>query len=102
MNALAILLRLFLIDVNRVSLSDAEVRKDVLEHLVGGDFAEDVGEVVDGLAGVLRYQIGGGVVGQTAAGAGYAVQCPVDCFVMPYVGDYNLVSAGAEFRCGIY
>ena len=35
-------------------LSDAEIPKDVAEDFVGGDFADDGAEVVDGFADVLR------------------------------------------------
>ena len=35
------------------SFADAEMLKDILEDGVGGDFAYDVGEVVDGFAEVL-------------------------------------------------
>ena len=44
--------------------SDAEMLKDILEDGVGGDFAYDVGEVVDGFAEVLRDEVAGEVGGE--------------------------------------
>ena len=38
-------------------LADAEVLKYVLEDGVGGDFADDVGEVIDGFAEVLGDEV---------------------------------------------
>lgn len=68
------------------------MRKDVLEHLVGGDFAEDVGEVVDAFAGVLAEEVGGGVVGKALADAGDAVQCAVDGLEVSHIGQYDIVA----------
>lgn len=42
-----------------VSLADAEPLKDIPEDFVGGDFAEDGGEVVEGLAEVFGEEVGG-------------------------------------------
>ena len=44
---------------SRQSLPDAEPLKDIPEDLVGGDFAEDGGEVVEGLAEVFGEEVGG-------------------------------------------
>ncbi len=41
------------------SLTDAKPLKDIPEDLVGGDFAEDGGEVVKGLAEVFGEEVGG-------------------------------------------
>ena len=43
----------------QVSFSDAEMFEDVLEDGIGGDFAYDVGEVVDSFAEVLGYEVAG-------------------------------------------
>lgn len=42
-----------------VSLPDAEPLKDIPKDFVGGDFAEDGGEVVEGLAEVFGEEVGG-------------------------------------------
>ena len=39
--------------------ADAEMLEDILEDGVGGDFAYDVGEVVDGFAEVLGDEVAG-------------------------------------------
>ena len=41
------------------SFSDAEIRKNVPQDFVGGDFADDGAEVVDGFADVLGGEVGG-------------------------------------------
>lgn len=40
-------------------LSDAKMRENVTQDLVGGDFADDGAEVVEGLAEVFREEVGG-------------------------------------------
>lgn len=42
-----------------VLFADAEPLKDIPEDFVGGDFAEDGGEVVEGLAEVFGEEVGG-------------------------------------------
>ena len=73
------------IDVNRVSLSDAEIAEDVSEDFVGGDFAYDGAEVVEGFANVLGNEVGrGGAVKRFAD----TVKCGVsgfECFEVAYV-----------------
>lgn len=44
---------------NATSLSDAEMFEDVLEDGIGGDFAYDIGEVVDSFAEVLGDELVG-------------------------------------------
>ena len=44
---------------SRQSFPDAEPLKDIPEDFVGGDFAEDGGEVVEGLAEVFGEEVGG-------------------------------------------
>lgn len=41
-----------------VSLADAKIPKNVTQDFVGGDFAEDGAEGVEGLADVLGYKVG--------------------------------------------
>ena len=43
---------------SRQSLPDTEPLKDIPEDFVGGDFAEDGGEVVEGLAEVFGEEVG--------------------------------------------
>ena len=43
----------------RLSLPDAEPLKDIPKDFVGGDFTEDGGEVVEGLAEVFGEEVGG-------------------------------------------
>ena len=47
--------------------TDAEIPKDIAQDFVGGDFADDGAEVVDGFADVL-----GGEVGREAGGEAFA------------------------------
>ena len=42
---------------SRQSFSDAKIPKYVAEGFVGGDFADDFAEVVEGFAEVLGYQV---------------------------------------------
>ena len=44
---------------SRQSLPDTEPLKDIPQDFVGGDFAEDGGEVVEGLAEVFGEKVGG-------------------------------------------
>lgn len=44
---------------NRISFSDAEAGEDGCEDFRGGDGAGDGGEVVEGFAEVLGYEVGG-------------------------------------------
>ena len=70
---------------------DAEMLKDILEDGVGGDFAYDVGEVVDTLAEVLGNEVAGEVGGEAIlhavdSGEGLAEGCEVarvgdDCVI---------------------
>ena len=66
--------------------------KDILEDGVGGDFAYDVGEVVDGFAEVLRDKVAGEVGGEAIlhavdGGEGLAEGCEV-----ARVGDDGVIS----------
>ena len=42
-----------------MSLSHAKPRENISEDFVGGDFSEDGGEVVEGLAKVFGDEVGG-------------------------------------------
>ena len=66
--------------------------EDVLKDRVGGDFAYDVGEVVDGFSEVLRDEVAGEVGGETVlhavdGGEGLAEGCEV-----ARVGDDGVIS----------
>lgn len=50
---------LFAINNNSKLLSDTKVLEDVGEDLVGGDFADNVGEVVDAFTDVLAEEVAG-------------------------------------------
>ena len=72
--------------------SDAEILKYVLEDGVGGDFADDVGEVMDGFAEVLGNEVAGEVGGEAVLYAvngseGLAEGCEV-----ARVGDDGVIS----------
>ena len=69
-----------------------------MEHLVGGDFAEDVGEVVDAFAGVLAEEVGRGAVGEALADAGDAIEGVGDGLEVAGVGDGHFVAAEVEVR----
>ena len=45
--------------VYAVLFSDTEPRENIPEDFVGGDFSEDGGEVVEGLAKVFGDEVGG-------------------------------------------
>ena len=55
------------------SLSDAKVGEYGIKYLGGGDFAEDVGKMVEAFAQVLGYEVGGEARGE-------AVDDTRDCF----------------------
>ena len=66
--------------------------EDIFEDGVGGDFAYDVGEVVDGFAEVLGNEVAGEVGGETIlhavdGGEGLAEGCEVS-----RVGDDGVIS----------
>lgn len=44
--------------LSKPSFSDAKIPKNVTQDFVGGDFAEDGAEGVEGLADVLGYKVG--------------------------------------------
>lgn len=44
--------------VSKPSLSDAEIRKDGFQDVVGGDFARDRAEMVHDLANVFAQKVG--------------------------------------------
>lgn len=46
-------------ETNSASLADAKLAEDGMEHLGGGDFAHDVGKVVEALAKVFAHQVAG-------------------------------------------
>ena len=46
-------------DVDIGLFSDTEPRENISEDFVGGDFSEDGGEVVEGLAKVFGDEVGG-------------------------------------------
>ena len=54
---------------NHGLLSDAKIRKNIPQHLVGGDFAYYGAEVVDGFADVLGCQVGRQAGGQAVTDA---------------------------------
>ena len=73
-------------------LTDAEMLEYVLKDGVGGDFAYDVGEVVDGFAEVLGNEVAGELEVEAFlyamdSGEGLAEGCEV-----ARVGDYGIIS----------
>ena len=50
-------------------LSDAEIPEDIPKDFVGGDFADDGAEVVDGFADVLGSEVGREAGGESVADA---------------------------------
>lgn len=81
-----------------VSLPDAKIPKYIPEGFVGGDFADDFAEVVEGFAEVLGYQVRreGGYM---EAGADTLESgCGADQgFVVANVGHEGLVAAASDF-----
>ena len=74
--------------VYKGSLADAKVLEDVLECLLGCDFAAyDFGEAVEAVAEVLRYEVGGKAVGEALAHAADGVEGEGEGFVVADVGD---------------
>ena len=68
-------------------LSDAEIRKDVSQDFVGGDFADDGAEVVDGFADVLGGEVGREAGGEAVADAKEGSAGVSECLNMALVGD---------------
>ena len=78
--------------LNHQLFADAEMLEYVLKDGVGGDFAYDVGEVVDGFAEVLRDEVAGeleveAVLHAVDGGEGLAEGCEV-----ARVGDDGVIS----------
>ena len=55
--------------------SDAEISKDIPQHLISRDFADDGAEVVDGFADVLGGEVGGEGGGEAFADAEEGSAC---------------------------
>ena len=85
-----------------VLLADAEIPKDVAEDFVGGDFADDGTEVVDGFADVLRGEVGGEAGGESFADAEEGSASVAEGLDVALVCDQGCVAVSEEIalRCG--
>ena len=72
--------------------ADAEMLKYVLEDGVCGDFAYDVGEVVDGFAEVLGNEVAGEVGGEAILHAVNGCEGLAEGSEVARVGDYGIIS----------
>ena len=67
--------------------ADAEMREDVFQNIVGGDFASDGAEVVNGQADILTQQVGGDVVLQGCDGRSEGIASLMQGVIVAAVGD---------------
>ena len=66
--------------------------EDILEDGVGGDFADDVGEVVDGFAEVLRDEVAGEVGGEAVLHAVNGGEGLAEGSEVASIGDNGVIS----------
>ena len=71
---------------------DAEMLEDVLKDGVGRDFADDVGEVVDGFTEVLRDEVAGEVGGEAVLHAVNGSEGLTEGCEVARVGDDGVIS----------
>ena len=82
-------------------LSDAEIPKYISQDFVGGDFADDASEVVDGFADVLGGEVGGEAGGETVADAEQGSAGVGEGLDVALVGDEGGVAVAEEVAlCG--
>ena len=83
-------------DLSRIAytvlLTDAEIPKDVAEDFVGGDFADDGAEVVDGFSDVLRGEVGREAEGEAFLGAEEGSAGVAESLDMALVSDQGCVA----------
>ena len=72
--------------------ADAEMLEDILEDRVGGDFAYDVGEVVDALAEVLGDEVAGELVGESVLYAVNGCEGLAEGGEVASIGDNGVIS----------
>ena len=75
-------------------LADAEVGEDVGEEVGGGDGAGEGGEVVEGFADVLGYEVAGEVGPESLDGLAYGLGGGFECLVVPDIGDGDFSVGG--------
>ena len=85
-------------DVDIGLFSDAKPRKHRAEDFVGGYFAEDFAEVVEGFADVLADKVGRDAGGNAVADAGQGVGGAAEGFYVAQVGDNDIVGCRRIFR----
>ena len=72
-------------------LADAEILEDIPEDFVGGDFADDGTDVVEGLADVLGDKVGRKAGMKTVLDAGQGRLSILQGIDMAGVGDHDIV-----------
>ena len=86
--------------VYKPSFADAKIPKNVPQHLIRGDFADDGADVVEGFAEVLGEEVGGEGVGEAGADADEGVAGVGKGLVVAGVGDEDGVGIGDEAALG--
>ena len=75
---------------------DAEIPKDVAQDFVGGDFADDGAEVVDGFADVLRCKVGREAEGESFLDAEEGRAGVAEGLDVTLICDHGRVAVGQE------
>ena len=81
--------------------SDAETGEDCAEDFVGGDLASDGAEVVEGVAEVDDYEVGGKTVGNTFAYMQQGLADMTEGVVVSHVGKHYIRSLSQIGSCGL-
>ena len=79
------------------SFTDTEVFEDVAEDFVGGDFARDFAQVVEGFADVLGKQVGGERAGEAFGYTCEALGGRTKGVVVADVGDQHILVFEAPY-----
>ena len=82
-------------------LADAKIPEDVPEDFVGGDFADDGADVVEGFADVLGQKVGGEGIIQSFADADEGIAGVGECLVVAGIGDEGGVGVGEKVAAGV-
>ena len=80
--------------------SYAKISEDVPEDFVGGDFADDGADVVEGFADVLGQKVGGEGIIQAFADADEGIAGVGECLVVAGIGDEGGVGVCEQVLLG--
>ena len=72
-------------------LSDAKILENISEDFVGGDFADDGAEVVEGFADVLGDEVGRKAGAEAILNTGQGRKSVLQGIDMAGIGDYDII-----------